>query len=186
MSSKVEPIMTIADLDAMPDDDNRYEIIEGELFVSGAPGLNHQRVLGNLLVIFSAYLDGHPVGEVVPGPGVIFSDISAVIPDLLFMSYENRDRIVVADHIRGAPDLVLEIVAPEAENSRSDRIAKRRLYGKYGVREYWLVDLETRTIEVYSLHGETMRLLASYSGSQELFSYLLPGFACPVQSIFRI
>jgi Uma2 family endonuclease len=186
MSSRVEPILTVADLDAMPDDDNRYELIEGELFVSRAPGLNHQRILSNLLVAIRTYLDRHPIGEVVPGPGVIFSEISAVIPDLLFMSYENRDRIVLADRIKGAPDLVIEILSPGAENSRRDRIAKRRLYGKYAVREYWLVDPETRNIEVYSLHGETMRLLAGYSDSQELISDLLPGFVCRVESIFRV
>ena len=76
MSSKVEPIMTIADLDAMPDDDNRYEIIEGELFVSRAPGLTHQRVCFNLILNLGTYLDSHPIGEVVPGPA-LSSAISA-------------------------------------------------------------------------------------------------------------
>jgi Uma2 family endonuclease len=186
MSSRVEPTLTVADLEAMPDDDNRYEIIDGELFVSRAPGLNHQRISRNLIGIFLTYLDRHPIGEMLPTPGVIFSEISAVIPDVLYMSYENRNRIAVADRIRGAPDLVIEILSPGSENTRRDRIAKRRLYGKYGVREYWIVDPETRRVELYALENDAMELLATYTESEVITSALLPGFACQVESIFRL
>jgi Uma2 family endonuclease len=185
MSTQVEPLLTINDLDAMPDDSNRYEIIEGELFVSRAPSLIHQRVSGNLFVTFRTYLDYNPIGEVLATPGIIFSDFNGVIPDLVFINYEQRDEIASGDRINGAPELVVEILSPGAENERRDRIAKRQLYGRYGVKEYWVVNPYKRTVEVYLLEGQTLKLQATYTEQDELASTVLPGFTCKVESIFR-
>ena len=79
MAARIEPLLTVADLDACPDDSNRYELIEGELFVSRAPGIPHQRVLNNLQMAFGNYQDNP---DRVPGAGAVFSDYDAVIPDL--------------------------------------------------------------------------------------------------------
>ena len=84
MAAKLEPLLTIADIDSMPEDGNRYELIEGELFVSRAPSLIHQRTVRNVVFLFTQYLRDNPVGEILPGPGVIFSDFSGVIPDLVY------------------------------------------------------------------------------------------------------
>lgn len=184
MSTQVEPLLTIDDLDAMPDDGNRYEIIEGELFVSRAPNLNHQRVSGNLFVAIRAYLSHNPIGEVLATPGVILSNYDGVIPDLLFVSNERRDEIASGDRITGAPDLVVEIVSPGVENERRDRVAKRQLYGKYGVKEYWVVDPYQQTIEVYLLDGQRLKLKATYAEKDDLVSGVLPGFSCKVASVF--
>jgi Uma2 family endonuclease len=186
MSTQIEPLLTVADLDAMPDDGNRYEIIEGELFVSRSPNLKHQRVSRNLLAAFIVFLDRNPIGEILPTPGVIFSDFSGVIPDLVFISGERRDEIASGDRIAGAPDLVIEIVSPGTENQRRDRIAKRQLYGKYAVKEYWVVDPEKQTIEVYLLQGDVLRLTATLREKDQLTSSLLPGFSCTVETIFEI
>ncbi len=186
MSTSVEPLMTIEDLDAMPDDGNRYEIIEGELFVSRAPNLKHQRVSMNLAAAFIAYLDRNPIGEILATPGVIFSNFNGVIPDLVFISHERRDEIASGDRVTGAPDLVIEIVSPGAENEKRDRVAKRQLYGKYGVKEYWVVDPYQRTIEIYLLQGQHLTLQATYTDKDELVSSVLPGFGCKVDSIFHI
>src|SRR6185369_5914074 len=120
MAAKLEPILTIADLDAMPEDGNRYEIIEGELFVSCAPGLKHQRIVVNLLFTIQKYLELNPIGEVLPGPGVIFSNFSAVIPDLIYISNERSLEIATGERVEGAPDLVIEILSPGAENEHRD------------------------------------------------------------------
>src|SRR5207237_6347194 len=88
MAARIEPLLTVADLDACPDDNNRYELIGGELFVSRAPGIPHQRVLNNLQLAFGDYLREQPIGIVVPGAGAVFSDYDAVIPDLAFVSNE--------------------------------------------------------------------------------------------------
>lgn len=185
MSVQIEPLLTVSDLDAMPDDGNRYEIIEGELFVSRAPSLNHQRISGNIFAALRNHLDQNPVGEAITTPGIIFSDFNGVIPDLVFISHERRDEIATGDRITGAPDLVIEIMSPGAENERRDRTAKRQLYGKYGVREYWVVDPAKRTIEVYVLAGHTLKLQVRFAEDDDLMSSLLPGFSCKVESIFR-
>jgi Uma2 family endonuclease len=186
MSTQIEPLMTIEDLDAMPDDGYRYEIIEGELFVSRAPNLKHQRVSGNLFASLSTYLSVNHIGEILATPGLILSKYDGVIPDLVFISYEQRDEIASGDRITGAPELVIEIVSPGTENEKRDRIAKRQLYGKYGVKEYWVVDPYQRTIEVYVLKGQTLILDATFSDADELVSSLLPGFTCKLEGIFRV
>jgi Uma2 family endonuclease len=185
MSTQIEPLLTIIDLDSMPDDGKRYEIIEGELLVSRAPNLTHQRVSGNLFAAFRGYLDHNPIGEILATPGVIFSEFSGVIPDVVFVSNERRAEIAAGERIMGAPDLIIEIVSPGAENERRDRIAKRQLYGKYGVKEYWVVDPYNRTIEVYLFKEKSLRLHATYAEADEVISSVLPGFTCKVENIFR-
>ena len=73
MAARIEPLLTVAHLDACPDDSNRYELIEGELFVSRAPGIPHQRVLSNLQFALESYLKENPIGILVPGAGAVFS-----------------------------------------------------------------------------------------------------------------
>ena len=124
MSTRVEPILTVADLDVMPDDGNRYEVIEGELFVSRAPSLTHQLIVRNIIVLFQGYLEQNPFGIVVPCRRVIFSDYSRVIPDLVLISHQRWNEIAPGDRINGAPELVIEIVSPGAENERRDRARK--------------------------------------------------------------
>ena len=185
MSTQIEPLLTIADLDAMPDDGNRYEIIEGELFVSRSPILTHQRVSGNLFVRISNCLAQNPVGEVFATPGVIFSEFSGVIPDIIFISNERRDEIASGERVFGAPDLIIEIVSPGSENERRDRVVKRQLYGKHGVKEYWVVDPHQRTIEIYARVGRNLKLRMVLREQDELTTSLLPGFSCRVADIFR-
>ena len=185
MRRPIDPILTVAHLDSMPDDGNRYEIIDGELFVSRSPSLEHQRVSGNLFATFRFFLRENQIGEIIATPGVIFSDYSAVIPDLVYISQERRQEIAAGRHITGAPDLVIEIVSPGGENEHRDRFAKRQLYAKYGVKEYWLVVLEARAIERYVLDDEALKLQRTFEEPDELMSDLLPEFSCRVASIFR-
>jgi Uma2 family endonuclease len=186
MATHIEPLLTVADLDIMPDDGNRYEIIEGELFASRSPSLTHQSVSGNFFLSIKSYLVENPIGEIWATPGVIFSEFSGVIPDLVFVSNERRNEVAAGDRITGAPDLVIEIVSPGAENVRRDRLAKRQLYGKYGVKEYWIVDFENRTVEVYLLQGRTLKLQSILTEEDEITSSVLPGYRCKVETIFSI
>jgi Uma2 family endonuclease len=133
MVAKVYPKLTIDDLDALPDDDNRYELIEGELLVSRAPLLRHQAITTNILFAIKAYLTQNPLGKVYPTPGVIFSDFDAVIPDIIYISHERLDEIAEKGKLFGAPELIIEILSPGSENARRDRQIKRQLYRKYGV-----------------------------------------------------
>lgn len=183
MVAKLEPLLTIADLDSMPEDGNRYEIIEGELFVSRSPSLIHQRSVRNLSFQFTLYLRDNPVGEVLPGPGVIFSDFSGVIPDLVYVSYERGKEIATGDRLTGAPELIIEVLSPGIENRRRDEVAKRQLYKKYGVKEYWILDPQRRTVQVY--RTARFKLIATLSVRDVLTTPLLPGFRCPVKEIFE-
>jgi Uma2 family endonuclease len=127
MASKIEPLMTVAELDALPDDGNRYELIGGELFVSRAPGIPHQRVLLNLEIALSDYLVNHPIGILVPGAGAVFSDYDAVIPDLVLVTSARWEKVVANDRFVGAPDLVIEIISPGEHNRQRDLSVKRQL-----------------------------------------------------------
>ena len=185
MSTKVDPLLTVSDLDLMPDDENRYELFEGELFVSRAPGLPHQRVLTNLLILLGLHLKEHPVARIWPNPGVIFDNFNAAIPDIVFVSSEHIEAIASGEKVTGAPDLVIEIVSPGSENERRDRTVKRQAYSKFGVGEYWIVDRYEETIEVYRLEHGQLVLAFTLVSSDELATPLLPSFRCQVNQVFE-
>lgn len=185
MTTRIQPVLTIADLDVMPDDGNRYEIIEGELIVSRAPSLLHQIIISNIIALIRNYLDTNPIGIVVPGPGIMLNDVNGVIPDVVFVSDEKRRETAFGEKLTCAPELVIEILSPGAENERRDRVVKRQLYGRFGVEEYWIVDPANRFIEVYRLEEQVLVLTGSYTEQDEVSSSVLPGFRCAVQDIFH-
>ncbi len=182
--SSAKPLLTVAYLDTLPDDNNHYELIEGELFVSCAPGLPHQLVLHRLQVAFAKYLETHRLGIVAPGAGAVFSDYDAVIPDLVFVRNERWDQIVANERFVAAPDLVIEVVSAGKENRNRDLLAKRRLYAKYGVEEYWIVDRENLSVMIFRLHDRRLVETATLGGTDEITSPLLPGFALNVSTLF--
>jgi Uma2 family endonuclease len=184
MSIPQEQLMTVDELELMPDDGNRYEVIEGELFVTRAPNYEHQVVISNLTILIGTYLKQNPIGSVVAGPGVIFSKFSGVIPDLIFLTHKTRKKVLLGGRLKGAPELAIEIISPGAENRRRDRVAKRNLYGKYGVQEYWIVDYKTRAVEVYALEQNVLQPVAKLNEKDGLTSTVLPGFTCAVKAIF--
>jgi Uma2 family endonuclease len=186
MKSYIEPPLTIADLEATPDDGNRYELIEGELYVSTAPTYLHQRILVKIVIAVSGFLAVRPVGEILPGIGVIFDDFSGVIPDLVFFSSERKGHILAGGRLTAAPDIAIEIVSPGASNERRDRQIKRRLYSIHGVGEYWIVDPETRSVELYRKRKQGgLVLAANLQIGDELASSVLHGFRLPIQAIFE-
>jgi Uma2 family endonuclease len=184
MTTKIAPLLTTEDLIALPDDGNTYELIEGELIVSRNPTLTHQRVLINLATAIKNYLDRNPLGEVFPTPGVIFDRYNSVIPDLVFLTKEQLERVGAQAHIHEAPALVVEIVSPGRENARRDRVVKLQVYGKFGVGEYWVVDPEARSLEIFRLTEGALAHVATLGGDEEITSPLLPGFACKTTRVF--
>jgi len=186
MATPIYPLVTVEDLESMPDDGNRYEVIEGELFMSGAAGLTHQNASGNLFYSFREYLETHPIGKVLATPGIVFSDIDSVIPDLVFFTNERARLIISGERIIAAPDLIVEIISPGPDNERRDRIAKRQLYGRFGVREYWIVDPQQRTIEVFSWKDGALTQSVLFQGDDELSSALLPGFNLKLARVFAV
>ncbi|HEX8150833.1 MAG TPA: Uma2 family endonuclease [Pyrinomonadaceae bacterium] len=184
MTTNTAPLLTTDDLTALPDDGNTYELIEGELIVSGMPTLTHQAVIGNLFFCVKRYLEDNPVGKVFPTPGVIFDRHNSVIPDLVFLTNEQLEQVGAESHIRLAPALAVEVVSPGRENARRDRVRKLKVYGKFGVGEYWVADPEARTVEIYRPAGGALALAATVGGDGEITSPLLPGFACRASRVF--
>ena len=187
MSVYTEPPLTIADLDATPDDGNRYELIEGELHVSTSPSFLHQSLLFKLAGIFTEYLTSHPVGRFTGGVGVIFDDFNGVIPDFVYFSHERGKSILKGERFSGAPEIVVEILSPGASNERRDKQVKRDLYSKRGVDEYWIVNPESRMIEVYRKRKEGgLQFYVSLHENDDLTSPLLPDFRTPVSTLFEM
>jgi Uma2 family endonuclease len=185
MTTKAQ-LLTIADWDALPQGDgNRYEIIEGELFVSCSPGLTHQIVSDNLIVLLRNFLKRNRIGTAVSTPGLILSELSGVIPDLVYFSNESQQRVRYGERLRSAPDLVIEILSKGAENTRRDRVVKRQLYAKHSVPEYWIIDCQNRAIEIYRLQGRSLELDTILANADDLSTVSLPGFACAVSEIFE-
>ena len=175
-------LKTYDDLLAMPDDGNRYELIEGELIVTRAPGITHQEVLGNLFFVLKSYARETHSGVVISTPGVIFDEYNSVIPDIVLLTNEQRER--AGPHIHEAPELAVEIVSPGRENARRDRVVKLQVYSKFRVKEYWVADPEARTLEVYRLSEGALALAATLTRNDEITSPVLPGFGCKVSEIF--
>jgi Uma2 family endonuclease len=184
MSIPKEKWMTVDDLLLMPDDANRYEVIEGELFVTRAPNYEHQAVITNLIFLIATYLKQNPIGSVVAGPGLILSKFSGVIPDLIFLTHKTRKKILSGGKLKGTPELAIEVLSPGAASHRRDRVAKRNLFGKYGVREYWIVDYKTRTVEIYALEQNMLQPVAKLGDKDVLASTVLPEFTCDVAAVF--
>jgi Uma2 family endonuclease len=136
---------TVEDLHDLPEDGNRYEVIDGELFVTPAPSLRHQEAIAELHVILRDYLSLERVGHAFFAPvDVVFSSTRAVQPDVLVIPLIGGRRPERFEDV-GRLLLAIEVLSPST--ARADRVAKRTLFRDEGVDEYWIVDLDARTIE---------------------------------------
>ena len=163
--------------------DKRYELLEGELVMAPAPRIPHQRVAVELGTRLHTFVKDRCLGEILFAPcDVLLSNTDVVQPDLLFVSRERSDILLGGDNVRGAPDLVIEILSPST--SGLDRILKRRLYAKYGVREYWLVDPDAKTVAVLLIAEDGFDVAGTYGERQIVTSPTLKGFTFNLDEIF--
>lgn len=163
----------------------RYEIIDGELYVTTQPSWQHQytcTAMGSALFIWNAQAG---TGVVLTAPGVIFADDDNVAPDVVWISHDRLTAFAgAAGHIYGAPELMVEVLSPGRANQMRDREAKLDLYRRREVLEYWLADQEARMFEVYRREGADLTLFGRFQGGDILASPLLPGFSVAVASLF--
>jgi Uma2 family endonuclease len=159
-----------------------FTIIAGEKIVSPSPTDFHQVVFGNLHLLLGPWVRSSGIGKIRIAPYDVILDEEVVVqPDLVIVLNEHLTRIT-PKNLRGAPDLVIEIVSPGS--TRLDRVKKREVYAQYGILEYWIVSPGERTVEILRLRDGQYEQAGLYEEGDALQSPLLTGFTCPVKDIF--
>lgn len=178
---------TSADLEVLPDvDGKRYEIIDGELYMSTQPHYHHQLTCSNVTALLRHWSIETGLGQTVGAPGIIFAEDDDVAPDVVWCSYERLEKVLGDDgKFHAAPELVIEVLSPGRANERRDRQAKLKLYSRRGVEEYWILDWMIGQVEVYRRRRRVLRLIETLHKGETLMSPLLPGFSCPVAELFE-
>lgn len=167
---------------AMPDDGRRYEIIEGTMeMMSPGPSTTHQAVSGELEFIMKQSCKSDYVIYDAP-LDVILSQTTVLQPDIL-MIHRSRLHIVTNRGIEGPPDLVVEIVSPGSR--KRDKVDKMNTYAKHSIPEYWIVDIEARTLEQYHLLGDRYEMYNLYEGDEIVTSDKLPCVSFVLSDIFK-
>ena len=174
--------LTYEDYCAAPAD-NRYELLGGELIMVPAPNIKHQTVQVKLTTRLGLFIEGRALGTLLTAPcDVLLSDSNVVQPDLLFVSREREHLLSDGEKVRGAPDLVVEILSPSTADK--DRGSKRELYGRHGVAEYWLVDPIAETVSIHRQRGGVLSSADTFSRGQTLRSPLLAGLELRLDDVF--
>ena len=180
-TQRSETLFTYADYCNTPEDE-RYELIDGELFMTAAPILLHQIVQDNIGLPLNLFIRANNLGRLFyTATDVYLSDTNVVQPDLLFVS-RVRASIMTYSAVRGAPDLVVEILSPS--NTQHDTVRKRELYARFRVPEYWQAESDALEVTVLTLAGEDYDVAGVYGMGDTLVSPILPGFALAVDDIF--
>jgi Uma2 family endonuclease len=148
----------------------RAEVINNVLYMSPSPIYEHQKLISILFLKIGNHAEIKSLGEVIPSPFDVYLDehISAVQPDLLFISNKNKGIIKDDGYAHGAPDLVIEILS---KNEERDRTLKKDLYEKAGVKEYFIIDPKTKMTEAFVLKGKKYQ--RHYSKKKHFQSTLL-------------
>lgn len=175
---------TVSDLEGLPENGNRYEIISGELWMTRAPHLDHQDVIGLIYAQLLAWSLENGSGKPYLTPGLVFSQTDAVIPDLIWISHQRRQQILDdAGHLNGAPELIIEVLSRSEPDRKRDRQTKLKLYSVQGVSEYWIVDHHQQQIEIYQRSKGILTQSGTLLVSDRITSALLPGFDCGVDQV---
>lgn len=182
MTQPAPRLATYDDYLALPEDGPRMELLEGRLEVVPGPDVDHKRCGFRLARLLADFVEKHDLGEVFIAPfDVLLGDHDTPQPDIMFVTKAHAARIVKRG-IEGPPDLAIEILSP---GSRSrDWVKKQRIYQKYGVLEYWLVDPDARSISVLVLETEGYEPRGDVSGSQPIPSGLFPGLPFTAADLF--
>lgn len=163
-------------------DDKRYELIEGELLMTPSPIPQHQRISRKIGFMLDKFVTENGLGEVFYAPCDVYLDNENVVqPDILFISKEKLN-IIGEKNIQGAPDLAVEIISEST--AYRDLVQKKKLYSKFGVKEYWIVVPEEKSVEIYVLKNNVFQPYKTYSKDDILESPLLTGLKIALKEIF--
>ncbi len=174
---------TVRDYMNLPEsEEKRYELIDGELDLVPSPTTQHQDIVGRLFLVLARFVQAGNLGRVFVAPlDVVLSEHDVLQPDLMYVSKE-RESIVSDPNVKGAPNMVVEVLSPATEDR--DRTVKRARYLKYGVVEYWIVDPQSRTIEVLRAEATNFETERIYAPGTTMVSPELPGLEVDVANIF--
>lgn len=177
---------TSTDLKSLPDDGTRYEIIDGDLYMSKQPHWYHQFTCKRLTTKLDVWNEQSQLGEVNYTPGLIFAEDDDVVPDVIWISNEQLANALESDgKLHASPELVIEVLSPGSANERRDREAKLHLYSRRGADEYWIVNWMLRCLDVYRRDQMQLHYIATLFEGDRLESPLLPGFLCTVAELFE-
>ncbi|MBA3450431.1 MAG: Uma2 family endonuclease [Chloroflexia bacterium] len=172
---------TYDDLFLFPDDGKRYEIIDGELYEMPAPNWNHAVTIASLMGLLAPIVEALR-GELVTAPvDVFFAGADPVEPDIIVLLPDSRATPVLRG-VEGPPDLLIEVISPS--NPGHDRLTKRALYTRAGVREYWLVDPTSRTIDLLTIDRDASHSIQTATGDTTMVSPVLGGAAFSLTAVF--
>ena len=175
-------LLTYRDYAALPNDGRRYELHDGELSVTPAPGTRHQRVIGALHVLLRAHVEAHRLGEVFLSPvDCILSDTTVVEPDLVYLD-PARANLVTERAIEGPPTLVVEILSPST--TTIDRGRKRDLYARHQIPYYWIIDPVAGTLDAYGLDEGRYALIMRAAGTEPVTLPPFPDLAFAPASLW--
>lgn len=176
-------LWTLSDLDGLPENGNRYEIVSGELLVTRAPHLDHQDVIGLIYARLLEWSLEDGSGKPYLSPGLIFSQTDAVIPDLIWVSHQRRKQYLdEAGHLLGPPELIVEVLSQTNQDRKRDQETKLKLYSVQGVSEYWIVDSQQRQIEIYQRDQGILEKIKTLFPADLISTPLLPGFICKISA----
>jgi Uma2 family endonuclease len=165
----------------LPESNLPTELWDGELIMSPAPSFLHQEIVDRFHDFLKAWIRQHHLGKTGVAPlDMVLTTRRATQPDVVFIAKEHLG--IIRERIMGPADLVAEVISPGSR--RRDRIDKRDLYEQHGVREYWLIDPEARTVEVLHLESGTYQLVGRWHPGECARSRLLKGFDVPVSPLF--
>ena len=177
--------LTSRDLELLPENGKLYEFIDGELYVSRQPSWDHQYTRVRLFRFLDEWNEQIGLGALNAAPGLIFAEDDDVAPDLIWISLTTLAMALQKDgKLHSAPELVIEVLSPGFSNQQRDRRAKLKLYGRRGVREYWIVNGQEREVEMYRHDGTGLRFWVTLHSGEFLESPLLPGFSCQIDRLF--
>jgi Uma2 family endonuclease len=175
--------MTYAEWLLQPEDGPRIELYDGEVWEMPAPSFIHQDVAANTLHAFREYAER--VGGVAVGApfDIVFSERNVVQPDVVFFLPQRKHLIKLREPTRYRPDIAVEILSPTTKSN--DRGRKLRMFARYEVPEYWILDADERTVEIHSLRGSFYEVAMTASGDGVVTSPLLPDLSFPLARIFK-
>jgi Uma2 family endonuclease len=181
MLPEVDVRKTIADYEALPEG-APYQLIDGDLIMNAAPHWFHQKALLKLSRKMADFVEKHDLGEVAFSPiDVYLTEADVYQPDLVFIA-KARLGIIVDGRVKGAPDLVVEVLSPST--GYYDIAHKKSIYESSGVKEYWILDYQEEVVEVFENVNGEFKQLERRRKKGNVSSKILPGFSVSVESLF--